>query len=75
MAESKHLRLFPECGHERGASLHRAQVPPSALGEIGEVRGAVIGHGVMLQVTPDAFDGVHLWGDYWELRCGVKGAG
>ena len=59
MTISKHLRLFPEGGHERGTSLHRAQVPASALGEIGEVRGAVVGHGVMLEVAPDAFDGVH----------------
>ena len=34
----------------------------SALGEIGEVRGAVVGHGVMLEVTQDAFDGVHFRG-------------
>ena len=32
------------------------------MGESGEVRGAVVGHGVMLEVTPDAFDGVHFRG-------------
>ena len=44
--------------HQGRAALHGAQVAPGTLLEIAEVGGAVIRHGVMLEIAPDAFDRV-----------------
>ena len=58
MTISKQFRLLPECRDQRATALHRAQIAARALAQIGEVAGAVVRHGVMLQVTPDVLDGV-----------------
>src|SRR5277367_2791854 len=30
------------------------------MGDVAQVAGAVVGHGVMFEISPDAFDGVHV---------------
>jgi hypothetical protein len=30
------------------------------MGDVAQVAGAVVGHGVMFEVSPDAFDGIHV---------------
>src|ERR1700678_1248926 len=62
MTFSEQLRLLPERAHERGPALHGAQVAAGADGKIAEIAGAVVGHRMMLQVAPHAFDRIHLWG-------------
>src|SRR5260370_29507425 len=76
MTMSETLRLWRKRACERGYALHRAQVAAGADGEISEVSGGIVRHGVMFQVTPDAFDRVHfrhvgrqeLQGDVTALR-------
>src|SRR5579871_4701580 len=60
MTISEQLRLLPKRARERRSAWHRAQVAAWADGEIPEIAGAVVGHGVMLQVSPDTFDRIHL---------------
>src|SRR5271156_5472405 len=60
MTFSEQFCLLPESAHEGGSSLHRAQVAPCTNGEITKIPSAVVGRGVVLEIAPDAFDGVHL---------------
>src|SRR6185437_481541 len=62
MTISEQLCLLPEGGDERRAPLHRAQAPAGATLEIAEIAGAEVRHGVVLQVAPDVFNGIELWG-------------
>lgn len=41
-------------------SLHGSQVAAGAAGDVDEVARTVVGHGVMLEIFPDAFDGIHI---------------
>ena len=36
------------------------RVAAGAIGDIAEVAGTVVGHRVMLEVSPDAFDRIHI---------------
>ncbi len=56
MTVSEQLCLLPEGAHEGVAALHGAKVTAGAASKVTKVRGAVVGHGVMLELTPDAFD-------------------
>src|SRR5260221_321026 len=62
MTISKQLRLLPERAYERGPALHRAQVAARADGKVPEIAGAVVGHCMVLQIAPHAFDRIHLRG-------------
>jgi hypothetical protein len=57
---SEQIHLLPECLHKGRAALHGSQVTASAIGDVAEVSGTVVGHGMMLKVSPDAFDGIHI---------------
>ena len=37
------------------------------MGDIAQIAGAVIGHGVMFEIFPDAFDGVHTRRVGWQV--------
>ena len=58
--DSKQLCLFPECGHEGGASLHGAQARVRVALQMGQIPGTEVGHCVRLEITPDALDGIEL---------------
>jgi hypothetical protein len=55
MTISEQLCLLPERGHQCRAALHRAQAVTGAMFEIGEIAGAEVRHGMVLQVAPDVF--------------------
>jgi transposase len=59
---SEQLSLLPERAYERGSALHGTQIAARANGEVPEIASAVVGHSVVLQVTPHAFDRIHLRG-------------
>ena len=60
MTTSEQLCLLPEGAHECRSALHGAKITTGAAGKVTEVRGAVVRHGVMFEVTPDALDRIHL---------------
>ena len=45
---------------ERATAPHRAQIAASTMAQLGQAAGAVVGHGVMLQIIPDVFDRIQL---------------
>lgn len=53
--------LARECLCAGRAALHGAQIAASTTGDVSEIAGTVVGYGVMLQVSRDAFDGSHVW--------------
>src|SRR2546421_267370 len=60
MTNSEQFCLLPERSDQRPSALHRAQMSAGAMLEIAEVTSTEVRHGVMLEVTPDVFDGVEL---------------
>ena len=40
--------------------LHEAQVVACSTGDVAEIAGTIVGHGAILEVSPDAFDEVHV---------------
>src|SRR2546426_171197 len=60
MTNLEQFCLLPERSDQRPSALHRAQMSAGAMLEIAEVTSTEVRHGVMLEVTPDVFDGVEL---------------
>src|SRR5262245_40466276 len=57
---SEQLGLLPEGGHKHRPPLHRFQSGASCRLELPEVASAEVGHGMGLQVTPDALNRIEL---------------
>jgi len=57
---SEQLCLLPEGLHESRSALHGPQVASRPMLQIAEVGGAVVRHGEMLQIPPDALHRVQL---------------
>jgi hypothetical protein len=51
MTDLEQLCLSPERAYEGRAALHRAQVTTRAMCEVGEITGAVVGHGMVLSLS------------------------
>jgi hypothetical protein len=49
---SEQIGLLPERANERGWALHKAHVTPDTVGKIAHIHDAVIGHGVVFEVSP-----------------------
>ena len=60
MTRSVENNLLPECPHKGRTTLHEEQVVACSTGDVAEIAGPIVGHGVMLEVSPDAFDEVHV---------------
>src|SRR5579863_4818833 len=60
MTNSEQLCLLPERSDQRRSALHRAEMSARAMPQIAEVTSTEVRHGMMLEVSPDVFDGVEL---------------
>ena len=55
------LSLAPEGCDERGSALHRSQSSAGVVLELPEVLGAEVRHGMVLQIPPDALNGIEFY--------------
>ncbi len=60
MTCSEQINLLPEGGYQRRSALHASQIATGAMSYIAEIASAVVGRGVMFEVSPNALDRVHV---------------